>query len=140
MRGVINVVAAQPQTLTVQATSGGFTGKQSSFLLFQCHHYRRSFFPSILAQTCTFPFTFNSNSYTACTTDNDTLSWCSPTAVYTGQRLYCTPTGIGSSLRKSLSSCIHIYSLLFSYTTNTDIMSIQCINKSKFMLTNSSIE
>ena len=44
MRGVINVVAAQPQTLTVQATSGGFTGKQSSFLLFQCHHYRRSFF------------------------------------------------------------------------------------------------
>ena len=27
MRGVINVVAAQPQTLTVQATSGDFTGK-----------------------------------------------------------------------------------------------------------------
>jgi len=27
MRGAINVVAAQPQTLTVQATSGSFNGK-----------------------------------------------------------------------------------------------------------------
>jgi hypothetical protein len=51
---------------------------------------------SISAQSCAFPFTFNSLTYTACTTDNDTQLWCSPTAAYTGQRLYCTPTGINS--------------------------------------------
>ncbi len=69
LRGVITVVAAQPQTLTVQVTSGSFT-----------------------AQSCVFPFTFNGVSYTSCTTTNDTQLWCSPSATYTGQRLYCTPS------------------------------------------------
>jgi predicted nucleotidyltransferase len=54
------------------------------------------FFKCILAQSCAFPFTFNSVTYTACTTDNDTQLWCSPSSVYTGQRLYCTSTGINS--------------------------------------------
>ncbi|CAF4567828.1 unnamed protein product, partial [Rotaria magnacalcarata] len=43
-------------------------------------------------QSCIFPFTFNSVSYTSCTTINDTQQWCSPSPIYTGQRLYCTPS------------------------------------------------
>ncbi|CAF4682112.1 unnamed protein product, partial [Rotaria socialis] len=73
MRGAINVVAAQPRTLTVKVSSGSFT-----------------------AQSCAFPFTFNSVTYSACISTNDTQSWCSPTSTYNGQRLYCTPTGINS--------------------------------------------
>ncbi|CAF3091006.1 unnamed protein product [Rotaria socialis] len=69
LRGVINVVAAQSQTLAVQVTSH-----------------------SVTAQSCIFPFTFNSVTYASCTTINDTQQWCSPSPVYTGQRLYCTPS------------------------------------------------
>ncbi|CAF1377186.1 unnamed protein product, partial [Adineta steineri] len=69
LRGVITVVAAEPQTLTVEVTSNSFT-----------------------AQSCVFPFTFNGTNYTSCTTIDDTQLWCSPSAIYTGQRLYCTPT------------------------------------------------
>ncbi|CAF4361904.1 unnamed protein product, partial [Adineta steineri] len=61
--------AAEPQTLTVEVTSNSFT-----------------------AQSCVFPFTFNGTNYTSCTTIDDTQLWCSPSAIYTGQRLYCTPT------------------------------------------------
>ncbi|CAF3592631.1 unnamed protein product [Rotaria sordida] len=88
MRGVINVVAAQPRTLTVKVSSRSFT-----------------------AQSCAFPFTFNSVTYTACTTNNDTQLWCSPTSTYTGQRLYCTPNATVpsstcvSSLLINPSSC-----------------------------------
>ncbi|CAF1015901.1 unnamed protein product [Rotaria sp. Silwood1] len=67
MRGVITVVPAQPQTLTVKVTSGTFN-----------------------AQSCAFPFNYDSVNYTSCTTVNDTQEWCSPTFAYTGQRLYCT--------------------------------------------------
>ncbi|CAF4171105.1 unnamed protein product [Rotaria magnacalcarata] len=69
LRGVINVVTAQSQTLAVQVTSQSAT-----------------------AQSCIFPFTFNSVNYTSCTTINDTQQWCSPSPIYTGQRLYCTPS------------------------------------------------
>ncbi|CAF4657274.1 unnamed protein product [Rotaria sp. Silwood1] len=69
MRGVIDVVVLMPTTVTVEAIWNKFT-----------------------AQTCAFPFIFNSANYTACTSANDTRLWCSPTSVYTGQRLYCTPT------------------------------------------------
>ncbi|CAF0819146.1 unnamed protein product [Rotaria sp. Silwood1] len=88
MRGIINVVAAQPRILTVKVSSGSF-----------------------IAQSCAFPFTFNSASHSACTTDNDTQLWCSPTSTYTGQRLYCTPTAsvpsstCGSSSLINPSSC-----------------------------------
>ncbi|CAF3954248.1 unnamed protein product [Rotaria sp. Silwood2] len=67
MRGVITVIPAQPQILTMNITSGTFT-----------------------AQSCTFPFNYDSINYTSCTTVNDTQEWCSPTFDYTGQRLYCT--------------------------------------------------
>ncbi|CAF3294041.1 unnamed protein product [Rotaria sp. Silwood2] len=69
MRGVIDVVALMPKTMTVEAIWNKLT-----------------------AQRCAFPFIFNSVNYTACTSANDTRLWCSPTSVYTGQRLYCTPT------------------------------------------------
>ena len=48
---------------------------------------------SATAQTCAFPFTFDSVAYNACTSVNDTQLWCSPTPNYDGQRLYCTPSG-----------------------------------------------
>ncbi|CAF3925163.1 unnamed protein product [Rotaria sp. Silwood2] len=89
LRGVITVVDAQPQILTVQAISNSFT-----------------------AQSCVFPFTYNSVSYTACTTMNDTQPWCSPSSVYTGQRLYCTPrtsvpvSSCGSSSNLNPSLCL----------------------------------
>ncbi|CAF3664415.1 unnamed protein product [Rotaria sordida] len=67
MRGVITVIPAQSQILTVKVTSGTFT-----------------------AQSCAFPFNYDSINYTSCTTVNDTQEWCSPTFDYTGQRLYCT--------------------------------------------------
>ncbi|CAF3595884.1 unnamed protein product [Rotaria sordida] len=69
MRGTIDVVVRESETMTVEAVWDKFT-----------------------AQTCTFPFIFNSVNYTACTPANDTQLWCSPTPIYTGQRLYCTPT------------------------------------------------
>ncbi|CAF0745209.1 unnamed protein product [Adineta steineri] len=84
MRGVINVVAAAPRTLTVNVTSGSYT-----------------------AQSCAFPFTFNSVVYTACTTVSDTQLWCSPTPTYTGQRLYCTPTATVPTPSCSSSSLIN---------------------------------
>ncbi|CAF2963963.1 unnamed protein product [Rotaria sp. Silwood2] len=84
MRGVINVVAAQPQTLTVKLSSGSF-----------------------IAQSCAFPFTFNSITYSACTTTNDSQSWCSPTSTYTGQRLYCTPNAVVPSPTCVSSSLIN---------------------------------
>jgi len=62
------------------------------------------FFLSV-AQSCVFPFTFNSVTYTACTTANDTQSWCSPSASYTGQRLYCTSTS--KSFLNHFSICSH---------------------------------
>ncbi|CAF1415369.1 unnamed protein product [Rotaria magnacalcarata] len=89
LRGVITVVDAQPQVLTVQASSNSF-----------------------IAQSCAFPFTYNGNSYTACTIANDTQPWCSPFTSYTGQRLYCTPTTsvpvspCGSSSTINPSSCL----------------------------------
>jgi plastocyanin len=67
LRGVITVVAAEAQTLTVEVSSGSITG-----------------------QSCVFPFNYNGINYTSCTTINDTQSWCSPSYSYTGQRLYCT--------------------------------------------------
>lgn len=70
MRGAVEVVPTESESLTVEAVWDKFT-----------------------AQTCSFPFIFNGNNYTACTTINDTQSWCSPTPIYTGQRLYCTPSG-----------------------------------------------
>ncbi|CAF5162210.1 unnamed protein product, partial [Rotaria magnacalcarata] len=66
---------------------------------------------SFTAQSCAFPFPFNSVTYSACTSTNDTQSWCSPTSTYNGQRLYCTPTAsvpsptCGSSSLISPSSC-----------------------------------
>ena len=51
MRGVITVVAAQPRTLTAQASSNGYTGKLFVFLIFEYGHFHRSFlldFSSIL--------------------------------------------------------------------------------------------
>jgi len=74
LRGMITVVDAQPQTFTVQAK-----------------------FNSYMAQSCVFPFTFNSINYTACTSVNDTQRWCSPSATYTGQRLYCNTSSIPTS-------------------------------------------
>jgi len=85
MRGVINVVAAQPRVMTVAVKSGSFA-----------------------AQSCAFPFVFNSISYSACTTVNDTQQWCSPTATYTGQRLYCTPTATVPASSCVSSSLINI--------------------------------
>ncbi|CAF1300760.1 unnamed protein product, partial [Adineta ricciae] len=88
LRGVINVVSAQSQLLTVQVSSG-----------------------SLLAQSCAFPFTYSGMNYTSCTTVNDTQSWCSPSFAYTGQRLYCSPTNsipassCGSSSLLNPSSC-----------------------------------
>ncbi|CAF4613132.1 unnamed protein product, partial [Rotaria socialis] len=82
LRAVITVVDAQPQTLTVQATSNSFT-----------------------AQSCVFPFIYNAVNYTTCITINDTQPWCSPSSFYTGQRLYCTPTtSVPSSSCNSSSS------------------------------------
>lgn len=77
MRGSITVVPAEPQILEVQVTSNILTDISN----FTC-----------LAQSCAFPFQYNSINYTSCTTDDDTEQWCSPTFEYTGQRLYCTPT------------------------------------------------
>ncbi|CAF3637436.1 unnamed protein product [Rotaria sp. Silwood1] len=96
MRGVINVVAAQPRTLTVKVSSRSFT-----------------------AQSCAFPFTFNSASYSACTTDNDTQLWCSPTSTYTGQRLYCTPTASVPSSTCGSSSLINPSSCSQTVPSNT---------------------
>lgn len=90
MRGTITVVSAEPQTLTVQVKSNAFTGKFSNSFVY-IHRY---FFLLSLAQSCSFPFNYNSVNYTSCTTDNDTQAWCSPTFDYTGQRLYCTSSGI----------------------------------------------
>ncbi|UJR08495.1 hypothetical protein I4U23_012761 [Adineta vaga] len=69
LRGTIIVVPSESEIWHVEAISGQFT-----------------------AQTCVFPFTFNSVNYTQCTSVNDTQLWCSPTSVYTGQRLYCAST------------------------------------------------
>jgi hypothetical protein len=90
MRGVIDVVALEPEIMTVEAVWNQFTGK----LRFDRHLLKRRIYFHSLAQTCTFPFIFNSVSYTACTLANDTQLWCSPTPIYTGQRLYCIPTGM----------------------------------------------
>ena len=109
MRGSITVVPAEPQTLKVQVTSNTFTG---------------------LAQSCAFPFQYNSINYTSCTTDDDTQQWCSPTFDYTGQRIYCTPIAtvqINSSCESSTildpSSCLEtvpvLNSLEFLFTSCT---------------------
>jgi len=43
------------------------------------------------AQKCASSFTFNSNTYTDCTSDGQSFSWCSPSETYTGQTLRCDP-------------------------------------------------
>jgi hypothetical protein len=90
MLGAIDVVALESETVTVEAVWNQFTGK----LRFDRHLLKRRISFHSLAQTCTFPFIFNSVNYTACTSVNDTQLWCSPTPIYTGQRLYCTPTSM----------------------------------------------
>ena len=82
LRGVIAVVDAQAETWTVQARLNSFA-----------------------AQFCTFPFIFNGINYTSCTLDDDTQLWCSPSLIYIGQRLYCTPTGKRWFVIRSISIC-----------------------------------
>lgn len=45
----------------------------------------------IKAQKCSFPFTYNSNSYSSCTNTDLSYNWCSPTSTYSGQSLKCDP-------------------------------------------------
>ncbi len=47
----------------------------------------------IKAQKCSFPFTYNSNSYSSCTNTDLSYNWCSPTSTYSGQSLKCDPIG-----------------------------------------------
>src|SRR5271154_5526790 len=70
MRGVINVVSAQPLTLTAQVSSSEtFTGNYLFFSSLKIFIFIHLFF-SIVAQSCAFPFTFNSVTYSICTTAN----------------------------------------------------------------------
>ena len=43
----------------------------------------------IVAQTCSFPFQYNSNNYSSCTNVDRAFNWCSPTSVFNGQALNC---------------------------------------------------
>nr|ACD54600.1 fibrocystin-like protein [Adineta vaga] len=70
IRGIIDVIASEPDVWTTEVIS---------------NHY--------MAQTCVFPFTYDSVNYTSCTSVNDTRLWCSPTSIYTGQRFYCVSQG-----------------------------------------------
>ena len=140
MRGVINVVAVQSRTLAVNVVSRSFTGKS------RCSNRFASLINSscrVLAQSCAFPFVFNSNSYTACTTDNDTQLWCSPTAAYNGQRLYCTATGTHSNNRsgteKREKDSLMIFLSNSSFCTSS-ILCFELIDQSRRLLTNSSIQ
>ena len=45
------------------------------------------------AQKCSFPFTYNSNSYSSCTTDGFGYNWCSPTPTFNNQIIKCDPAG-----------------------------------------------
>lgn len=90
MRGVIDVAPLESQTMNIEAVWDKFTGK----LQFNRYFWKHLTSCHCLAQTCKFPFIFNSINYTACTLANDTQLWCSPTSIYTGQRLYCTPAGM----------------------------------------------
>ena len=86
IRGVITVVPTQSRQLTVIVSSSSYEGKQD-------HLNMNIIIDSLsVAQTCVFPFIFNSINYTTCTRDNDTQLWCSPTSIYEGQRLYCSST------------------------------------------------
>lgn len=76
---------------------------------------------------CSFPFVFNSNNYSSCTMVNDTQLWCSPTPTYSGQRLYCTPTGIHFiSLKNQLIDVI-IVSMPNSSCSSSSVLNVsQC--------------
>jgi hypothetical protein len=69
-------------TLPVHVTVAGFKG---NLFKFSCIYWL--FF--LIAQTCVFPFTYNSVNYTSCTTIGLGYSWCSPTSIYNGQSLRC---------------------------------------------------
>lgn len=47
----------------------------------------------ITAQKCSFPFEYNSQNYTSCTTATLGYNWCAPTSVYNGQSIKCDPQG-----------------------------------------------
>lgn len=91
MRGVITVVPAEPQILSLKVTTGPFVGNVLISLFYL--KIILVFLLWFLAQSCAFPFNYDSINYTSCTTDNDTQAWCSPTYEYTGQRLYCIASG-----------------------------------------------
>lgn len=69
-----------------------------------------------LAQSCVFPFAYNSVNYTDCTSVNDTRLWCSPTSFYSGQRLYCT-----SRNTNSLSNTTCLSNIINSTTCNQSV-------------------
>ena len=97
IRGTIDVVESQSQLLTMEFSSNQTQGRFSAelFPIMSC---------SSVAQTCLFPFTFESINYTNCTSVNDTQPWCSPTSMYTGQRIYCTPTSMARSMFFTIST------------------------------------
>ena len=42
---------------------------------------------------CSFPFSYNQNSYNSCITNDFNFNWCSPTQSFSGQTLKCDPIG-----------------------------------------------
>ncbi len=67
-RGIIEVVATADKHLKLDVNLNGYT-----------------------AQKCTFPFAYMENNYTACTSEGESFSWCSPSPIYNGQKLKCDP-------------------------------------------------
>ena len=72
-RGTINVVSSSDKTLEADMKLNGY-----------------------MAQKCVFPFVYNNNNYSSCTDVDNSFQWCSPTAVYNGQKIRCDPIEVNA--------------------------------------------
>lgn len=119
-RGVINVVDSFDKELEVNVQLNGFS-----------------------AQKCSFPFTYNSNSYSSCTQTDFNFNWCSPSSTFTGQILKCDSisqptTGAcdGASLNLntySLTQPASVYKVLFT-TGNSQLPTITSMTSDNITL------
>jgi len=94
-RGVVLVSSSLDVQQELNVQLNGFKGWNYEILNIFCETLNEFSNLEIFqkAQKCSFPFTYNSNSYSTCTNADLNYNWCSPSSTYSGQSLKCDPIG-----------------------------------------------
>ena len=91
LRSVINVAPAVDVIKRIKLAVNGHEGILIK-IFFNCLFLElNNVFLS--AHSCIFPFIYKSVSYSSCTTVDLGFSWCSPSRIYNGKSIPCSPLG-----------------------------------------------